>query len=217
MTNTRPATTIRPATYADRDAVTTLLVEAFLESPIGDWLIPDLANRRQVYIDYFRIHVDDALADGIIDVTAGDLEGAALWYPRIQHVPSAVDYDIRLAAACGKWLERFQLIDELFGREHPDLAHHYLAFVGVHPSRQREGIGSALLDHHHAELDAHDLPAYLEASTEQSRDLYVRHGYALAASAPLYLPNGPPLWPMWREPAAPPPVIHGPRTSLTGY
>jgi predicted N-acetyltransferase YhbS len=80
--------------------------------------------------------------------------------------------------------------------------HHYLAFLGVAPELQGHGIGSGLLNHHHARLDAQGLPAYLEASTERSRDLYLRHGYTLTGDAPLVLPdNGPPIWPMWREPA----------------
>ncbi len=197
MTNTRPAATIRAATHTDRDAVLDLLVDAFLESPIGDWLIPDLRIRHRVYMGYFAIHVDHALADGNIDMTTG---GAALWFPRLAPMAGPEAYDARLAVACGDWVDRFRLIDELFDREHPATpTHHYLAFVGVHPAWQGLGIGSSLLDHYHAELDAQGLPAYLEASTERSRDLYLRQGYVLAASAPISLPDdGPPVWPMWR-------------------
>ncbi len=198
MTSTRPAATIRAATHTDRDAVVDLLVEAFLKSPIGDWLIPDIKIRRRVYEGYFGIHVDHALADGNIDMTTG---GAALWFPRLHPMPGPEDYDARLADACGDWVDRFRMIDALFDAEHPATPHHYLAFVGVHPAWQGVGIGSTLLEHYHAELDAQGLPAYLVASTERSRDLYVRHGYVLASSAPLSLPDdGPPVWPMWRAP-----------------
>jgi hypothetical protein len=45
-------------------------------------------------------------------------------------------------------------------------------------------------------------PAYLEASSSHVRDLYLRHGYTLQPGAAFRLPEGPLLWPMWREPRA---------------
>lgn len=60
-------------------------------------------------------------------------------------------------------------------------------------------LGAALLDHQHAALDRAGIPAYLEASNVDNRRLYLRHGYRSAA--PFHLPfDGPPLWPMWRDP-----------------
>ena len=38
--------------------------------------------------------------------------------------------------------------------------------------------------------------AYLEATSEQNRRLYERHGFV--ATAELRLPDGPSLWAMWR-------------------
>jgi hypothetical protein len=61
MTSTRPTTVIRLAGPTDVDTVTAVLTEAFLDSPVGDWLIPDIDTRRDVYMDYFRIHADHAL------------------------------------------------------------------------------------------------------------------------------------------------------------
>ena len=243
MTSIQP--TIRAATASDADAVSTILAEAFLYSPVGDWLIPDPDTRRHVYQDYFRIHVDHTIAHGTLDLTTNktsvnetsvnetsidetsideasvdetgvDGIAAALWFPRGQRPPDPDDYDERLAAACGVWLHRFQVIDAILNEQHPDTPHHYLAFLGVVPRRQGQGIGSGLLDHYHACLDAENLSAFLEASTERSRDLYLRHGYVLAANAPLTLPeDGPPLWPMWREPGhRPSPVRSVPNAGL---
>jgi predicted N-acetyltransferase YhbS len=77
--------------------------------------------------------------------------------------------------------------------------HHYLAFLAVRPSRQCRGIGSALLDRHHARLDDAGVPAYLEANHPRNRELYLRHGYRDRAE--IQLPDGgPAVWPMWREP-----------------
>ncbi len=202
MTSTRPTTAIRLAGPTDVDTVTAVLAEAFLDSPVGDWLIPDIDTRRNVYMDYFRIHADHALREGLVDI-AVDGRAVAVWFPYLQGLPDPPDYARRLADACGMWLHRFRLIDTTFGEHHPDTPHHYLAFLGVVPASQGLGVGTAMLEHHHKGLDANDVPAYLEATTPASRDLYLRRGYILAANAPLYLPDdGPPVWPMWREPHA---------------
>jgi GNAT superfamily N-acetyltransferase len=142
-----------------------------------------------------------ALDIGFIDVTT-DRAGAALWFPRMQTaVPDPVDYEQRLAAACGPWLARFQAIDTIFAQAHPNHRHHYLAFLAVAPDRQRHGIGSALLARHHHNLDQRGVPAYLEASTPTSRHLYHQHGYTDLNTEPIMLPdNGPPIWPMSRPP-----------------
>jgi hypothetical protein len=41
-------------------------------------------------------------------------------------------------------------------------------------------------------------PAYLEAHDPRNRDLYLRHGYQVRSV--IDLPDGPPLWTMWRTP-----------------
>jgi len=52
-------------------------------------------------------------------------------------------------------------------------------------------------------LDRTGSPAYLEASSPRTRDLYLAHGYVLRPGAPFHLPgSGPPMWPMWRDPSA---------------
>jgi hypothetical protein len=69
----------------------------------------------------------------------------------------------------------------------------------VLPPWQATGRGSALLAHHRQYLDATGTPAYLEASSPRSRDLYTRFGYRAAGQA-FRLPDGPAFWPMWRQP-----------------
>jgi hypothetical protein len=48
--------------------------------------------------------------------------------------------------------------------------------------------------------DREEMPAYLEASSPRSRACYERSGFE--ATDELVLPDGPPLWPMWRRPGA---------------
>ncbi|GAA3742250.1 GNAT family N-acetyltransferase [Plantactinospora mayteni] len=202
MTNTAPPLVIRRATRDDHGQLVKLLAEAFFPGPVADWLVPNETARRTVYRDYFHIWTEHALQYGIVDTVklGEDVAGVALWYDMRDPIPEPGEGG-RLAAACGRWWRRFDLLGDIFAEHHPTLPHYYLAFLAVTPGRQRQGIGSALLDYHHAYLATHGLPAYLEASNSRNRDLYLRHGYR--TDGPVHLPeNGPPIWPMHLHPAA---------------
>ena len=75
----------------------------------------------------------------------------------------------------------------------------HLAILAVRPDRQGQGTGTALLDAHHAILDAEGIVAYLEASDERTRGIYLRHGYADYGN-PITLAGGLLMYPMVRHP-----------------
>ncbi len=189
---------IRRAGPADATRVAELVATAFAPLAAVTWLLPDPALRPKIMTADFQILVEHALDHGHIDLVEG-APAAAVWFDRTVPVPEPPDYDGRLAAACGEWTGRFRVLDELFERNHPEAPHHHLALLAVHPDAQQGGLGTALLDHHHAVLDTEGTPAYLEASSPRSRDLYLRHGYELRET--FALPDGTLFWPMWRDPA----------------
>ncbi|SCF32628.1 Acetyltransferase (GNAT) family protein [Micromonospora purpureochromogenes] len=194
------ALTVERLGPAETRAVAERIAGAFHELAATRWLVPDAAKREAVLADNFEILVEYAMRHGLVHATA-DRSGVAVWFPQSgDPAPPPADYDERLAAACGEWTERFQHLDTLFEAHHPHADHHHLAFLAVAPQRQGRGVGTALLRHHHAALDAAGVPAYLEASSERSRDLYARHGYRVGE--PFRLPDGSPFYPMWREPGS---------------
>jgi ribosomal protein S18 acetylase RimI-like enzyme len=71
--------------------------------------------------------------------------------------------------------------------------------IGVSPERQGEGLGSALIGSVLDRCDREGLAAYLEASNDRSRALYERLGFVVTGGS-LDLPDGPRMWPMWRDP-----------------
>jgi GNAT superfamily N-acetyltransferase len=96
-------------------------------------------------------------------------------------------------------VERFVVFDaELDDHHLTGLAHHHLAILAVRPDRQGQGTGTALLDAHHAVLDDEGIVAYLEASDERTRSIYLQHRYA-----------------DYRTPVEPPPssFLHGHRST----
>jgi ribosomal protein S18 acetylase RimI-like enzyme len=194
------------ANPADAKVLSQVIADAFLDLPPSWWLIADRSVRRRVFPEFFRIFVDAALADGIVQTTA-DRDAIAIWLPSSSVEPPADEaaaYLARLTSITEPWTSRFLAFDAAIESRHPaDPPHHHLAFLAVRPDRQGRGIGSALLLAHHQFLDDQlRLPAYLEAAEPRSRDLYSQYGY-VDLGPPNYLPDGgPPMYPMWRPPSA---------------
>ncbi|MET8042514.1 GNAT family N-acetyltransferase [Micromonospora sp. NPDC005215] len=206
MTDISTTVTVRQATHSDAAPLIAVLVEAFLDGQVADWLVPEANDRRAVYRRYFELVLNHGLENGHVDTTA-DLSAVAIWYPRVEPPPKgSLEYQPALEEATGVYAARFALLDAVFEAFHPGEPHHYLAYVAVSPEQQGHGVGAAMLGHYHRQLDALGIPAYLEASNLRNRDLYVRLGYR--AGPPLILPTaGPTIWRMWRgQPEAPAPA-----------
>jgi GNAT superfamily N-acetyltransferase len=189
--------TLRDAQAQDRTTIVEILAAAFADGDVARWLDPDPDTRREHSSGYFRAIVDHALAYGTVRVADehGELLGAALWQP--QPVDSPV---IETAPPAGLVFERLSLLERLLDERRPRTpAHYHLAYLGVRPDRQGEGIGSQLLIVQHAYLHVAGIPAYLEANDPRNHRLYLRHGYA-DAGAPIVLPTGISIWPMCRPP-----------------
>jgi len=194
----------------DLDAAAAIVAEAFSSLQATAWLVPEPDRRMIILTDVFRILVRHARDHGQVDLLVqmpkvGGARGrhsigAAVWFHRDHEIPPPADYSHRLREAAGEYTSRFEILDRLFNEHHPDQSHHHLALLAVVPNCQGKGAGSALLQHHHAGLVLQEMPAYLEASNLQSRDLYLDHGYR-AHGQPFSLPNGATFHPMWRTPS----------------
>ncbi|MFH0520838.1 GNAT family N-acetyltransferase [Streptomyces sp. M41] len=191
---------IRAAGEADRELVVGLLDAAFQDDPVSAWVFPDAEHRRSTHPLLVAAFTDIVLAAGRIDVTE-DGTACALW----MSVPAgAQDQDedgpAQLRAAVDPENARVELIGRLTADIHPaGRAHAYLWMIAAAPGRQGEGLGTALMASALDRCDREGLPAYLEASSARSRKLYERLGFELLGG-PLDLPDGPRMWPMWRDP-----------------
>lgn len=74
-------------------------------------------------------------------------------------------------------LETLMEVGALIDHFHPKEPHWYLPMIGVDPSRQGQGWGSALLKAALRRVDEEGLPAYLESSSPRNVPLYERHGF----------------------------------------
>ncbi|WP_433367708.1 GNAT family N-acetyltransferase [Actinoplanes sp. CA-142083] len=193
---------IRDLAPVSAGAITEVVDLAMRDGLVATWLQPDTVARHRGSTDYFAIFVEHILRCGDVYTTAeggtGRLTGAALWLPMTTELPALLDYEHRIKEIAGDAYDRVCELDAALDAEHPAGDHHYLAYLAVRPDQQGRGLGSTLLRRHHRRLDAAGLPAYLEANDPRNRDLYLRHGYQVRSV--IELPDGPPLWCMWRPP-----------------
>ncbi|WP_128801944.1 MULTISPECIES: GNAT family N-acetyltransferase [unclassified Streptomyces] len=199
---------IRTADEGDRELVVRLLDAAFQSDPVSGWVFPGAEYRRKNHHKLMAAFTDIVLDEGRIDITEDD-SACALWVsvPAGEHGGADEDKEeaedegfARLRESIDPGNERIELIGRLTAEVHPaGRAHEYLWMIGVTPERQGEGLGTALVRHVLDRCDGEGLAAYLEASNARSRDLYRRLGFEVSGK-PLDLPDGPQMWPMWRDP-----------------
>ena len=184
----------------DVPAVAATVAAAFFDDPVTQWLLPDAHRRRQLVQPMFELYVAPYVHNGEVYLTA-DGVGAAVWLaPGGQLFADGEDepFGEALAGLVGPDIDRFAELAEIFDRHHPTEPLYYCQFLATLPARQGRGIGSALLSDVLARADQEAMPAYHEATTPRNRALYERHGYVTQGK--FTLPDGPPLWRMWRDP-----------------
>ncbi|MEV7018754.1 GNAT family N-acetyltransferase [Streptomyces sp. NPDC093991] len=196
---------IRTAGGDDRELVVRLLDEAFQDDPVSSWVFPGAEYRRRTHHRLMAAFTDVTLAEGRVDLVE-DGSACALWTsvpagdPGHGAEAEGEDEFAELRRAVDPDNERVELIGRLTAGVHPrDRAHEYLWMIGVVPGRQGEGLGTALIGSVLDRCDREARAAYLEASSGRSLRLYRRLGFE-PTGEPLRLPDGPLMYPMWREP-----------------
>jgi ribosomal protein S18 acetylase RimI-like enzyme len=187
----------RPATTeAEAHEVAKLLGLVFDPYEINHWLVGASAQERQERMtNWFEILVQHALTAGQV-IIAEDYAGAAVWFDRTGEGSEPPNYEARREQAAGPYAARFEQLDELLDENHPQEPHWHLAFLAVHPDRQRNGLGSKLLQYTHDKISS---PVYLEATSLDSRRLYEeRHGYFPMTPTEIRPGDGPAFYRMWR-------------------
>ena len=181
---------------APTDDIAHLIATAFHQLEVATWLSADPRTRLESMSAQFSILVAHARDHGQVEMTS-DGHAVEVWVDLTAPIPPPARYEERLREACGTRIAQFEALDEALDQAHTHAPHHHLAFLAVRPGHQDRGRGTALLEHHLAELDERDIAGYLEASSPANRRLYARHGFADIGS-PITLPQGPHMWPMWR-------------------
>jgi len=194
---------VRKATLADAPRLAQALASAFQDDPVIAWVFPDEHRRRGVLAAFMEFRLRElAFPHDEVWMTAGGA-AAAVWLPppgrwqlprsqRLRLLPPLVRFFGLRTASVLAGLERME-------QRHPDnRSHWYLFILGTEQAAQGQGLGSALLAHMLAHVDADGMPVYLESSNERNLALYGRHDFEVTTE--VAIPGGPRIWPMWREP-----------------
>lgn len=174
--NAEPVATIELMNTADDARAIAALVTAFAADPAVRWMYPDAQQYLTHFPDFARAFAGKAFAYG----TADDLEGhctAALWLPPEVQPDEAAVVEVLERSVSETLLPEVISVLEQMGGFHPSEPHWYLPMIGVDPSAQGRGCGSALLRRGLARCDADGLPAYLESTNLRNVPLYKRFGF----------------------------------------
>jgi GNAT superfamily N-acetyltransferase len=192
---------VRQVTEDDHEPLAGVLARAFHDDPVNAWFFRRERVRDRWAARFFGWELR-RLARQDLTHTTSDRAGAAVWALPHRWRERPVDA-ARLVAGVlpGIGLLHARHCLRAIGRveeRHPTEPHLYLAVLGVEPSRQGNGVGSALLAPGLALCDTEGLPAYLETATERNVGFYARHGFRVTGE--VHLPGGPDMWLMWRDP-----------------
>lgn len=202
----RPGTpTVRPATLSDVPSITRMLVRAFDDDPVSNFMFAGRRRRHAGLHSFFTSELrHNYLPHRHVYVTE-DLSGAALWGPpdRVRH-PVLELLQLLPTAPFLLSLHTIGALRLLFTVEglHPVEPHWYLFTLGTAPERQGQGVGSALLRAMLTQIDEAGEPAYLESSKERNVPLYARFGFEVIHQIPS-VSGSPPIRRMWRAPRIP--------------
>jgi ribosomal protein S18 acetylase RimI-like enzyme len=169
------------------DIAAGVLARAFQLDPVMVYVVPDADERARLLPPFMKAFVTYATMFGEPLTTAERPEAVALWLPLddLSETPerdhqAGIDQIPTIFGA--EAFTRFMHIARTAERFHQRTApeqHLYLQFLGVEPSRQGQGLGSALIRPMLDRADACGLPCYLETFQPRNVPLYQTHGFKI--------------------------------------
>lgn len=190
---------VKTATRAQEQQLIDTLVLAFSSDPVIRWFYPNPHDYLQSFPEFVRSYGGKAF-DQKTAYYVQNFSAASLWLP-----PDITPDEEAMVATLESTLseerqEQAWSVLEQLDSYHPSEPCWHLPLIGVDPTRQRRGAGSALLKYTLDRCDEEDALAYLESSNPENISLYVRHGFKILGT--IHGETMPPLIPMLREPQA---------------
>jgi len=183
------------ASIADSERVKGVLKLGFASDALLRWVFPDASSFLKCFDIWMEEFSKIAFENNIV-YSEENFFGSSLWHP------PGVEFDNSALEPTFEYIpsDRIEVVVkffEEFEKYHPEDAW-YLSFIAVDPAQQRKGIGSFLLKEALQMIDERGDRAYLEASNEQNKALYERHGFVEIGR--VQFEDSPPAFPMIREP-----------------
>ena len=185
------------ATASDEASIIDVLVRPNWADPAARWVWPDSQRFLMYFPSFVRAFGGKAFAHESAYYIDGYI-GAALWLPPDVHPDENALIALLQRTVSDQIQKDVFAVFEQMGRYHPSEPHWYLPLMGVDPSQQSKGFGSALLQHILIQFDRNNKLAYLESSNPRNIPLYKRHGFELLGT--IQTGTSPSISPMLRRP-----------------
>ena len=188
-------------------AAAATLARAFHDDPLMVYAIPEPADRTRLLPDVYTRMIRFGVLAGEVYVNPGAVEGVALWLPPnakwtrenieasgMSETPTVIGNDA------------YQRYREVVGREwqarERDMTAPcwYLFLLGVEPSRQRRGLGGALMRPILDRADTEKLACYLETENQRNVAFYQRQGFDVIVNGEEAGASGVRFWTFRRTP-----------------
>jgi ribosomal protein S18 acetylase RimI-like enzyme len=166
---------------SEQQVALAVITLAFSTDPMARWTFSDPATYLKVWPEVARAFGEKGFAHGAAHLAGGGA-AAAMWLPPAVHADTE-----RLTALVEQHAPSEQQadLDRVFAQmetHHPSEPCWYLPLIGVDPSCQGRGYGSALLRYALEQCDRDGMPAYLESSNPRNIPLYQRHGFEIVGT-----------------------------------
>ncbi|MDJ0597069.1 MAG: GNAT family N-acetyltransferase [Pleurocapsa sp. MO_226.B13] len=181
----------------DLQNILSSIVLAFCNDPIARWIYYSPQQYLYSFPSLVTAFAGKAFDSGTVYYSQS-YSGAAFWFPPQIHPDlDAVVRGIRLTITPEKRDSAIRMLKQR--RDfHPCEPHWYLALLGVKPTQQHRGYGSAsirpILDY----CDRYSQLAYVEASNLANLPFFEKHGFE--AIGKIQIADSPTLFPMVRYP-----------------
>jgi ribosomal protein S18 acetylase RimI-like enzyme len=192
-------TLIKSANKSNSEHAVAVILLAFATDPLSRWIYSDPHHYLRYFPDVIRIFGTNALEHRTCYYVDA-FSGVALWLPPNVHAHNDEMGKVLHQTVPKENQEDVFAVLEQMGNYHPIEPHWYLPMIGVDPSQQGKGYGSALMQHALIRCDRENKLAYLESANPRNVPLYKRLGFEILAT--IQIGSSPPVFPMLRRPRA---------------
>ena len=172
-----------PLIESQVEAAAQVLALALHDDPLAVYILPDAQEREQRLPVFFVPDIRAGYLFGEVFTTPGNPEGVAVWQlPGKDITPEqAKEAGYHQKSILGKdTLQKLGRVFDYLGEFHHSALpseHWYLNALGVTPTRQRQGLGQALLHPVLERMDAMGLPCCVDTFSAQRIPFYQKLGF----------------------------------------
>ncbi len=187
MSNVEAEYTVKPLDSSRYAEAARLLGCAFQGDPVIASILPRSAPERRVhkltvmFEEMLLLNARQNQPFGIVD--GGSVRAAAIFHrPGTYPLPCLAELGLlwRVVRKVGpRGFGRFVYWTLRSSRHRPSTPHYYLETLGVDPTMQGRGLGSAMLQHIAAAVDAAGTECLLETANDRNVVLYQRFGFEI--------------------------------------